>query len=554
MDWYYLAGAVATGVWIWDWWSRRREPQPAPAPEPVPWFAQGESIHDFIIRQLSPQSRQLADSGVELPDAARREALGCLRQEAGLVDGALSYLGLPESGLWQTDAIVAALDRIAASGATQDLDWLHRALVLDCATPTIQAVAERVAAKRLPLSRNWLEMLRELARRSPDRGPVKLAIALLGLGHDPADAELIALLGRHDEFSVYAADALCKSDIFPQQMLFDMARAVTGWGRLPLLQKLAGTESAEIRDWLLREGHRCRLGLEHTALACASGGRLHLALAADRIDAGLLVIAGELLQALLEAGYAHGLDDYAEALAAVHGFLRHLELQRPPSLAQLNRVASLRVWLLQPERQLRNGGTEDLREECLAAVQACIAWPQWPPLIEAGLASDDDADFGVAAYAADLYGRDCRELHWQRLQRRPLDRKCWERVLACNSESEALLTAIALAEQVLPLAQIGSGSQPPQDCETGFEPHYLLELVLQVLPHLPGQGRALILAGMASPVVRGRHLALAALEQWDPGQIDKEIRHRLRQAKRDELHRPVARHLDAVFRHISPVP
>lgn len=105
---------AATLVWSGDGWRRRRAPPPVQ--ETGPWRARRESIHDFIIRQLSPRSHRLADGSKELPDGAPRYAHGRLQQAAGHVDSLLNHLGLPESGVLQTDCIFAALDRIAGGG------------------------------------------------------------------------------------------------------------------------------------------------------------------------------------------------------------------------------------------------------------------------------------------------------------------------------------------------------------------------------------------------------------------------------------------------------
>jgi hypothetical protein len=48
----------------------------------------------------------------------------------------------------------------------------------------------------------------------------------------------------------------------------------------------------------------------------------------------------------------------------------------------------------------------------------------------------------------------------------------------------------------------------------GFEPHSCLDYVLQDLWRFPGRGSRLIRAGLQSPVVRNRNMAVAALAGW----------------------------------------
>ncbi|MEV4076296.1 hypothetical protein ACGFJC_12115 [Nonomuraea fuscirosea] len=65
-------------------------------------------------------------------------------------------------------------------------------------------------------------------------------------------------------------------------------------------------------------------------------------------------------------------------------------------------------------------------------------------------------------------------------------------------------------------------------------PHRALDLVLQSLDAWPGHGWPLIAAGLASPVVRNRNLAIRALAAWDHATLPPEARTAVAAALRAE--------------------
>jgi hypothetical protein len=74
---------------------------------------------------------------------------------------------------------------------------------------------------------------------------------------------------------------------------------------------------------------------------------------------------------------------------------------------------------------------------------------------------------------------------------------------------------LAFAESVLPLDQIETGPGDELGVGPNFQPHQALDWVLQDLRRFPGRGWRLIKAGLRSPVVRNRNMAINALSEWD---------------------------------------
>lgn len=73
---------------------------------------------------------------------------------------------------------------------------------------------------------------------------------------------------------------------------------------------------------------------------------------------------------------------------------------------------------------------------------------------------------------------------------------------------------LALAERVLPLDQIASGSAEEMGFGLQWSNHSNLNFILQELRRFPGKGWPLIRAGIRSPVIRNRHMAVPALSPW----------------------------------------
>jgi hypothetical protein len=106
------------------------------------------------------------------------------------------------------------------------------------------------------------------------------------------------------------------------------------------------------------------------------------------------------------------------------------------------------------------------------------------------------------------------------------------------------------AEASIDLAAIATGAGDELGLGQGFEPHSCLDYVLQDLRRFREKGEALIAAGLKSPVVRNRNMAVAALAAWSreewPGGLEKaleraagcepneDVRERMHQALRGE--------------------
>jgi hypothetical protein len=82
----------------------------------------------------------------------------------------------------------------------------------------------------------------------------------------------------------------------------------------------------------------------------------------------------------------------------------------------------------------------------------------------------------------------------------------------------------------------------------GFEQHSCLDFILQELHRFSGRGASLIEAGLKSPVVRNRNMAIAALAAWPQGAWSDGLDKSLEQAARCEPNEDVWERMQRVLK------
>lgn len=266
-----------------------------------PWDPRRTSIRDHIAAHLGADGR-VTEAGQTLPDEPDDNRL---RWIPGGLDGAFGHHGNPGGARDQARLIHRALGVVLDNASDRKLETFYDQLLagsaLECVDPLIERVLDTgdLDPERLEALALWLATL------APDREPVKIAIALLGLVPGSDHIELLMTLGRHEELTLYAAVALGNAaGEDAERHLFELARAVDGWGRIQIVERLAETDDPEIKAWMLRDGYRNDVMFEYLAYTCAVAGELCGALEADSIDPALLDGAGDIIAALIAGGPA----------------------------------------------------------------------------------------------------------------------------------------------------------------------------------------------------------------------------------------------------------
>lgn len=476
----------------------------------LPW-ADRPSLLEFV------QAR-LRDGGPlePLPDEAAVHPPGRVRWVAGGLDGAFGHHVGTSRDDERIERVVRSLRAVLHHPAPAKLVELYEVVQADLDVGNIDGVLERLGRPPTPSLDRLRSLGRWLMTRAPDRTPLKLGIALVGATGplEGSDVEVLGALGRSEEFTLYVAVALSRGLEDPEPQLFALAQHVNGWGRIALVERLARTSDPAIRDWMLRRGFHNSIMDEYLAVICARTGDLRRALAAEAVDEELLAGAGDLISAMIhgEGGPAEGIAAYADARVALADYLRHV-CARPGTVRQYLTVRRIRCHLEATAGPREGWGA--IEEDTVSRCEGFEARPHFPELVVSLLRdAPDEAEVHAAIQASKPLGVDPWPLVYGRLQAGR--ETSWYH--ACQTEEPHRLAAVvSLAEQRLPLGALATGPSASGGRGPQYPAHSSLGFVLQALPGLPGLGWPLIRAGLRSPVVRNRNLALKALRAWEPG-------------------------------------
>lgn len=475
-----------------------------------PW-GDRPSIHDHIKAHLNPNGPGLLPGGEELPDDEIIHGRNGIRWAPGAEDGVFGHHFGGGKERKEAAKIFNALMVLALGAKPRHAHALYKLLTTQGTLARIDPLLALIRQRRRPDPHRLRAIARWLATKASDREPVKAGIALLGLFPGQEDREIFLALGRHEEFTLYAAVALANTEEDPEPFLWELAHHVTGWGRIQIIERLAETKNEQIKAWLLREGCRNSVMNEYTALICARTGDLPRALRSPDPDEALLAGASVILEALIPGGGpTEGIESYPEGAETAQLYLSHLA-RRETNVAGFLTVHAIKRFLEEDERAQDPAlGWPERRKTILGLIEAILARPDWVDKIRRDLESPDPKVFYPATAAAGKIGLDAWEVY---LIRAAKGESLWH-LLMQTDDPERMDRALQLASEHLPLAVIASGPADEIGLGREFTPHGELDWILQRLGAFPGKGWPFIKAGLRSPVTRNRNLALRALAEW----------------------------------------
>jgi hypothetical protein len=161
-----------------------------------PGWGDRPSIYGVVTRGAAA-STELAD----LPDDDRALTGMAFRFVAGGLDGVAGRHGLgevPGTAKDHASEVAQAIGRVlSAPSPGREVANLYHLLVMRSVLSYVDPLLERLASH--PVDRVRLrELAVWLAINAPDREPVKLAVALLGVVGGTEDSQLLLVLGSHD--------------------------------------------------------------------------------------------------------------------------------------------------------------------------------------------------------------------------------------------------------------------------------------------------------------------------------------------------------------------
>ncbi|GAA2962628.1 hypothetical protein LV75_001171 [Actinokineospora diospyrosa] len=428
--------------------------------------------------------------------------------------------------------VTTALPALVAAAITDgDYGALYTALCEREVLAELDDVLSGVRSLGLPDAVRALG--RRLATEAEHRAPVKFGIALLSLGADADDVDVVLRLGRHEEFTLYAFATVQATQVDPEPALLALVSGVEGWGRIGVVERLGDATGPLLRDWLLRGGFRNTVLDGYLAHRAATIGGLVPALSATDVDDELLDAAADIICALIEGGPAEDIDDYDDAPIALSLLTGHLT-RRAHSLRHFVATARIEEFLASPgwERRYAKGWDLSRHETLVRRCRDLMAEPRWPALTVRDLESADDRTFHDAAYAAAVLGIDRFPASLRRV-RADASPAAWAGLVAQATE-ERLPQILDTASAVLRLSDLGTGPGDIAGIGARWNDHAVLDVVVTALREFPGRGVEFVLTSLRCPVVRNRVMAVRTLTGWGPETWQPDVQTALRAAVAQE--------------------
>jgi hypothetical protein len=479
------------------------------------------SIYQFIQLHRDANSGRLAPEGMTLPDEPAARRFSRLRWVPGALEG-LGTRHMQWDGSAKASQAVVLLEEIAGGGnkdaETALYDLLRADDVVTFYNDTLDFAASRI--------RNVEPELHELARRlvttSRDRGPVKFGIAMLGSMGDEQDLELVRTLALHDEFGLYAAEAIAELAPQRQQALYDMAKRVNGWGRIEAVSLMTATPDEQIRRWLLTEGFRNDVTPQYLAYHVATIGDLASALEenAKQKDVAFLSGVSDLIQSLVKPGPARDAKEYPDAPKVAISFLQQVQGNRT-SIAFLLAAQTLK------EHAEGAEWSAEQKQEVQKLAAPILSDKGWRKRVLAAVA-DDRADLEQAETAARKLEIPTFDVHLKRLSKNGAMAERWR-----------IAFTVAEPKQVPPLLNTADRTFGPRFVKGAINragtSDAALEAVLQGVAKYPGSGISIVDSSLLDISPRVRRAAVETLVRWGgPYLREESVRTALRAAAEEE--------------------
>jgi hypothetical protein len=481
-------------------------------PSPKYYWVTANSLFQFISDHID-LSGKLDEKALVLPDEEPLPPGTDFRYTAGLKDALAAVEEEDEDVVeGKVMTIIKLLAKISARGDVTAGNQLYDFLVANGdLMGYIDPTLARIVDQNFEIAPYLYPYAKLLTFECAHRNGVKFGMALLGLCRKEEVLPMLRMLGLHDEFTIYSTIAIIYLSPDPETDLWNLARHVEGWGRIQVVDRLAGLVQDEmIKDWLIREGYKNSIMFEYLAYTCAMNGELHERLESRVIDKQLFVAAGDLLEAMIMGGPAEGIDEYKHAAVATEHYIRHARTMagNVHDFYILHEIGSYISSETRDWKTLReNGWTQDLRSNILIDIMAIIQLPGWHARVVLALQSEDPVVYWQAKEAAKILHLNVEDILWHRLKLEPSNSNYWYDILD-HGGGIHIDDAIRFAMDSLPL-------QPQENEGDTIHAGLSLEFLVGALDKHPGKGEVLLLAALQSTNLRNRSMAVRTLSVWE---------------------------------------
>ncbi|WP_433724406.1 hypothetical protein ACQP0C_27225 [Nocardia sp. CA-129566] len=365
-----------------------------------------------------------------------------------------------------------------------------------------------------------------------------------------SDRDLLLTLGRHEELTGYVAAAIQRIDPDPESTLFGLARGVDGWGRIEIVEMLAGTTRVDIQDWLVRTGFRNTIMYEYLAGIAATTGHLLDRLRATEPDDELIDSAADIISALIRGGPTIGIHGVADAPQLVEVMLDILERRgrRPAHFVVVEEIDDF-LRYLDDETGSDHDWPQQTCDRLMDTCRRIMDQGHWPALAAADLAAQDRQKFWAAEHTARALGMETFDAQMRRL-RTGLDWS-WSAVMELADDAR-IDSILALAEHSFPLDTMATGALSRLDPGPLWRMHTELGSIVACLGKFHGRGWSLIAVGLRSPLPRVRLATVTTLNKWPSHDWPTQAADHLRAAASVEPDDRIRRYMEEVLAHPGP--
>jgi len=486
------------------------------------------ALYQYIGMNIDATTGRVPADAMTLPDEPAARKFSRLRWVPGGLEG-LGTRHMQWDGSAKASQAITLLEQYAAGDEAAEATLYEMLRADDVVTfynDTLDVASSRIADAEPRLH----ELARRLATQSKDRGPVKFGIAMLGSMGDAGDLDIIRRLALHDEFGLYAAEAIAELAPDRQQSLYQMASHVSGWGRIEAVTLMTATPDPQLRRWLLTQAFRNDVTPQYLAFHCATIGNLEGALKgelaatqtspASSRDGELLAGISDLIQSLIRPAPSKDSQLYEGTSRSAILFLQQVQKRRD-SLSFLLTAQMLK------EYAPSSAWSADEKALVETLVAPIINDKSWHKRVISTL-GDDRANLTQAELVARGLDIDTFDIHLRRLEKNGAVPERWRLAFAAADSRQVRLLVYA-AEKTFGVrfsqGSVGRGKTSDE----------ALEVVLQSVGRLPGVGTAIVDGALLDFSPRVRRAAVETLVRWGGSYLrDGSVRAALSAAVRDE--------------------
>lgn len=332
------------------------------------------------------------------------------------------------------------------------------------------------------------------------REAIKFSIAVLGICNlDEKEISMLMQLGLADEFARFVAVALMRNE--KNDEIFYLAKHTKGWGRIAYVDYIKIDDEVK-REWLLFEGYKCEIGIDHIVLECLEKGDLLGFIQENGFDEKIYIATGEMLHSFCGFSKVH-FEDYPHSKELVALFIK----ESKNKAMNLERFAIICALINPIKEEL--GYDESERDELLDIINTLAFHSKidWEGIIRANV-----FDYNARNIARYL-GIDIWEDMFK-IASKNKDFKEWYPLTLTDSK-ERYKRLCALAKERFDLKALKSEPKDELGLGAEFRVYDDITFIVQNLRNFDEIiGLEFVETALQSPVTRNRNMALNVIETY----------------------------------------